>query len=282
LKQLISVQLITNNSLTSLTTAKSRNIPLSDSELTNLLVDQLKHIPHCFLIIDAFDELLYKNTQNKFLNRLKELVSHSGLQLMITSRSHLKDVIDNEAEKALSIVAQSQDIQTYIQYQLSEYSSTFRRWVNTTETEEKVIKGVMQKAAGRCVIFYLRNTRIILKKIRFLLAHLHMETLQGIVRLSELTKALNSLPDTVYKTYNEAIIRINSQPEKKRRLAYYILSWIILAFRPLSLQELSYALELTEGNSQPDTYLEWDFITSVCEGLIVLQEESKQVKLVRE
>jgi hypothetical protein len=97
-------------------------------------------------------------------------------------------------------------------------------------------------------------------------------------------KALEKLPEGFEGTYDDAMERIDQQSKRRKHMAYRVLSWILYAFRPLSLTELRYALAVRED------MIKWDendlddeeFLISVCVGLVTVSEGSRQVSLVRE
>jgi hypothetical protein len=91
-----------------------------------------------------------------------------------------------------------------------------------------------------------------------------------------------SLPKGVDDTYDQALDRIRDQIDKDKELASRILSWISLAFRPLYVQELQYALSVVRGMKElqaRDIIFE-SKLTSVCAGLVVI-DKSHSVHLVR-
>jgi len=120
--------------------------------------------------------------------------------------------------------------------------------------------------------------------IRFLLARLHTKYILGKRKHSDIMKSLATLPDTVTGTYDDIMFRINSFSEEDRGITYRILSWIILAFRPLTIGELIYVLELINGDETIDSNncLSKHDILSLCQGLVIVEQESGEIKLVRE
>jgi hypothetical protein len=78
--------------------------------------------------------------------------------------------------------------------------------------------------------------------------------------------------------------RINQQSPKRKLMAYRVLSWLLYAFRPLSLVELQCALAVREGmNEMNENDLDdEEFLVSICVGLVTVSEGSHQVGLVRE
>ena len=84
---------------------------------------------------------------------------------------------------------------------------------------------------------------------RFLLAKLHMDSLESKSSRKALRQALQVLPVGLDATYDEAMSRIASQNDDDHRLAQQILSWITFAVRPLWLNELCEALAI-----EPDSH----------------------------
>jgi hypothetical protein len=111
---------------------------------------------------------------------------------------------------------------------------------------------------------------------RFLLARLHMDSLVAKHNLTAVRKALEILPKEMDDTYDEAMERIERQNEDDKELAKQVFSWITYAHRPLSVKELQYGLavmpEMTDMD--PDAIIDEEILTSVCAGLVVIDEGS--------
>jgi hypothetical protein len=121
--------------------------------------------------------------------------------------------------------------------------------------------------------------------VRFLLAELHLESLKTKTDIRSLRKALDILPEELDKTYEEAIERIQSQPEDESKLAMRVLSWITHAIRPLKVEEILYAIAVM--NLDPgDTTLDEEGLTdeaeliTVCGGIVIVDQDSRVIRLV--
>jgi hypothetical protein len=119
---------------------------------------------------------------------------------------------------------------------------------------------------------------------RFLLARLHLDSISRTHSENEILRAIMNLPKGVDETYDRALDRIRDQNDEDAELAKRILTWISLAFRPLSVQELQCALSVVRGMKelQAQDIIFQGKLTSVCAGLVVIDEESQIVRLVRE
>jgi hypothetical protein len=127
---------------------------------------------------------------------------------------------------------------------------------------------------------------------RFLLARLHMDALSSKHNKKALRAAFESLPKEINSTYDEALSHIKEQSEDDRTLANNVLMWLTCATRPLRVKELQHALALAqdlesveENHSwevDEDAITELNILTSVCVGLVVVDESSNTLRLVRE
>ena len=119
---------------------------------------------------------------------------------------------------------------------------------------------------------------------RFLLARLHMDSLVTKPSVKAVRKALDTLPKEVDGIYDEAMDRIERQHEDNRDLAKQILTWIVYARRSLSVEEVQHASAVTADMSDmdPEGIIDDDMLTCVCAGLVVVEEERRIIRLVRE
>lgn len=111
-----------------------------------------------------------------------------------------------------------------------------------------------------------------------------MDTLATKLTRRAVRDALTILPAEVNSIYNEAMIRISGQRDCDKTLAKKVLTWITYACRPLSLVELLHAVAISPTMSEMDSELivPKQLLTSVCAGLVVVDENRSIVRLVRE
>ena len=110
-----------------------------------------------------------------------------------------------------------------------------------------------------------------------------MDSLVEKLSAAQVRKTLETLPTGVDDTYNEAMVRIEQQDEERKQLSNCVFSWIVHAFRPLSVRELQHALAVEFGTSEidPEALIDEDILTSVCAGLVVIDKTQHVVRLVR-
>ena len=118
---------------------------------------------------------------------------------------------------------------------------------------------------------------------RFLLARLHMDSLVGKLNARQVRAALENLPEGMDGTYDEAMERVERQDDSRKELAKRVLSWITYAVRPLSVKELQHALAVMPNTTylDPDDITDDEILTSICAGLVVIDEERNVIGLVR-
>ena len=98
----------------------------------------------------------------------------------------------------------------------------------------------------------------------------------------EVRRSLDILPTGIYAFYEDAIKRIEDQPEGDRQLAKRVLSYIFRAKRPLNLEELRHALTIEDGDTELDetAFPETEIILNTSVGLISVDEQSSTTGLV--
>jgi hypothetical protein len=118
---------------------------------------------------------------------------------------------------------------------------------------------------------------------RFLLARLHVDLLVGKFSPAEVRTTLEHLPTGMDDTYDEAMERIERHEDGRKQLAKRVLSWISYACQPLSVQVLQHALAVVPNTASldPEAIIDDEILTSVRDGLVVIDEERNVIGLVR-
>ncbi|KIJ50435.1 hypothetical protein M422DRAFT_245706 [Sphaerobolus stellatus SS14] len=264
LKQLLQQSFITDDAVIQLTQMKAKGKGLSQADLQGILVAQLHHFAGTFIVLDAFDEILDGTIRNDLLAAFDHMVSHCHAHVMITSRHH---VMDFKKGTKLEITAMQDDLEVYIKAEIYRMKNIHNLISRVPNIEETIIKEVYKKSSSI-----------------FLLAKLHMVTLDTKARRgrpSDILTALNNLHNSFENTYEDILKRIDSEDKD---IFHLILSWIVLAYRPLSMEELQNALQVTEGQyiHDPLQYLSEEYILSVCQGLVIVRQKSDTLSLIHE
>lgn len=113
------------------------------------------------------------------------------------------------------------------------------------------------------------------------MAVLHMESLAKKTNVAAVRRALDSLPAGLEGAYDDALKRI--QDGRQWDLARLAIIWTVQAQRPLHLAELNQALTIKSGSRfiDEDEVEDGVMFVSECEGLVIIEQGSKLVRLVR-
>jgi hypothetical protein len=114
------------------------------------------------------------------------------------------------------------------------------------------------------------------------LARLHFNLLEQQSTRKRLISALNQLPEDLDDTYTSAIDRILSQNREHANTAMRALKWITFAKRYLHGLELLHALAVAPDGEdvEEDDLMEPEKLISICAGLLIMDSESGQIRLV--
>jgi len=118
-----------------------------------------------------------------------------------------------------------------------------------------------------------------------LLAQLHLDSLVGKITPKAIRVALEKLPlssEAYDYAFGSAIERIEAQVADQRDLAKQVISWIVRAKRPISVEELQHALAVEPGEPEldPDNLPQIEDMVAVCAGLVTVDKDSNTIRLV--
>ncbi|KAL4890101.1 hypothetical protein BDV59DRAFT_195221 [Aspergillus ambiguus] len=227
-----------------------------------------EEISGVFIIIDALDECqISHGGRTKLLSEIFQLQERGEVSLLATSRfvSEIKEEFEQKGSNFLEIRARDEDVQIY----LEEHMSLLPSFVLRNPNIQNELKAAILKAVDGM----------------FLLAKLHLDSLQDKISPTSIKIALRNLPKgsgAYDRAYDEAMGRIRGQMCGFRNLAIRVLSWIACATRPLTTLELQHALSVEIGMSifDKDNIPETGLMASVCAGLVRVDEKSNIIRLV--
>ncbi|KAJ7600180.1 ankyrin repeat-containing domain protein [Mycena floridula] len=264
LKQLVERRPAVSKHLLSLyMTHSSCKTELTFAELMDALRTELQSYTRAYLIVDALDECS-DEARDFFLSTgspagLRSLTDN--LHILMTSRNmpSITHALKVQGGSTIHIEAHVEDLQTYIRERLVGVKRLNRLVKDDRSLEDKIIEVVISKAAGM-----------------FLQAKLHLDSLAKQTNVKTLLKALDRLPEVIWRSYDNAMLRIDAQGETDSKLAYHIFYWLSCSERPLTVLELQHAVavsldpEMTE--MEPDAIVDIETLTDVCAGLIIIDE----------
>lgn len=84
--------------------------------------------------------------------------------------------------------------------------------------------------------------------------------------------------------YANTVTRIEREPQRRQALAKRALVWLLNVRGTFSIEDLRHAVAVSPNtySFEPRRIVSGDLLVSVCHGLAVFDEQSQQVRLVRE
>ncbi|VUC20102.1 unnamed protein product [Clonostachys rosea] len=233
-------------------------------ELTRLLIQEAKTRSLVFVVVDALDECPERgNTRSRLLAEIQKLPQNA--RILITSRHSPKLEESFDQVPHIDIRATDEDVKLYIEARTEERRSLAKHVRSDPALLEQITANVVKKSQGM-----------------FLLAQLHMDSLAKKLTRREVRTALGILPKELDETYEQTMQRIQNQDEGQAALAHKVLYWISCSLRPLTTAELRHALAVEPGDEDldEDGLYETELMVSVCAGLVTINEENNQIRLV--
>ncbi|KAG7423363.1 Ankyrin-2 [Fusarium oxysporum f. sp. raphani] len=218
-----------------------------------------------FIVIDGLDECLV------WRDVMAQLRGLQGANILATSRA-IPDIANDPVLKGSSILevhARGTDVRKYLNRNMSELSRFVMR---DQQLQEDICNAILGASGGM-----------------FLLARLHLNSLEGKLSVGTLRDALTALPtgalayDEAYdEAYDDAMKRIESQHRERTAIAKDVLAWLTFAKRPLRVEELRTAVIVQETDSHLDEerLMDIEDMVSVCAGLVEIDEKNDRVTLI--
>lgn len=234
---------------------ENRTRPLL-SEYTQLLQTTIHSFSKVFVIIDALDECPETHSmRDVFLAEFQEVQPY--ICTFITSR-HIASIERYFSDAVrLDIEPNDEDIHGYLGPRLLKWRSLKVHLQKDASLYDLIIHSLVAKA-----------------KKMYLLARLYVEALMRLITVRKIKVALVTLPERLKTMYDDMVDRIQMQDSENVSLALRALSWVFFAVRPLTIQELQYALavELGDPSFDEDGLPDKDLVLSVCAGVVSIQE----------
>jgi hypothetical protein len=203
-------------------------------DLCTLIQSLSTFFDEVMIIIDALDEC--GNDRSRVVELLASLNADGfNIKTIFTSRLETDIEIHLESYEKISIAATSSDLRLYVASEIESRSRKKLLRTRDPDLKREIMDRLVDGAEGMfrwvaCQLDYLceLNTD---KAIR---------------------KALNSLPPTLFATYERILDRVNASNADTRMLVQMVLKWIICSSVPLSTKELLEAVSINEGDTKRD------------------------------
>ncbi|KAJ7125944.1 hypothetical protein C8R44DRAFT_668259, partial [Mycena epipterygia] len=233
-----------------------RTRPCSLIDLVVALRAQLQLYSRVYLVVDALDECL--ENRDNFIGEIRSLMNIGRLQVLITSRDISTIGEQFTDDPRIDVLAHEEDICSYIVQRIRTEKRLKSLLNGDISLEQEIIAQVTEKAAGM-----------------FLLVRLHMDSLASKNNRKALRDALVKLPKEIYRSYDDAMSRIDSQGPDDSQLALKLFLWLTFAKEQLSLDEIQYALAISPGMVEMDldAITSVEILTAVCAGLVIIEDD---------
>ncbi|KAI9683266.1 MAG: hypothetical protein M1822_006131 [Bathelium mastoideum] len=230
--------------------------------MMEMLCEACKAFTWTFICIDALDEC----------NDLKNLLSYftgaqsrvPSIRLVCTSRPHIKFMLRacglNPYESLVE--ARESDVRAFVEWRIED-DQKGKPNIMDSHLKEEIVRKLLNVYGGV-----------------FLLPVLHIDLILGEETRAARRHHLSSLESSLDKTFNAMMRRIQSS-KKTEKNATRILTWIHLAERPLTVDELLSALAVDENDNDlnRDNFLDRDSFLDCCLGLAKIDNETSTVRL---
>jgi hypothetical protein len=186
------------------------------------------------IIIDALDEC--GNDRSKVVELLASLNADGySIKTLFTSRLETDIELYLDTYEKISIAATSSDLKLYVASEIESRSRKKALRTRDPELKKEIMDRLVEGAEGMfrwvaCQLDYL--------------CELNTD--------KALRKALNSLPPTLFATYERILDRVNASNTDTQQLVQKVLTWIVCSKEPLSTKELLEAVSITEGDTELD------------------------------
>ena len=215
-------------------------------EVSDLMHSTIEKFTKVFIVIDALDEC-QETERNDFICEIHKL--RATANVLITSRQIESIELAFRDATRLKIHALDSDLRTYTESKTLEDRQLARYVKEDPSLQTEIVEKIVSNAGGMSVSFsFTRMMDSCPDFARFLLAHLHVESLARQLNKRSLRKALDSLPEGLDQTYDQTMKRISSQGTVHAHHAERVLAWISNVRRPLSVKELQHALAVESGD----------------------------------
>ncbi|KAL5340246.1 ankyrin repeat-containing domain protein [Aspergillus crustosus] len=245
-----------------------KNTRPHSGEVFTTLCKVIERYSRTFIVIDALDEIpLAGGNRSKIIRELFNIQDAVCVNIAVMSRPISEIVESFEERRSIQrdIRASDGDVRRFITSEILN----FQAWVREADgLERKITDTVIEATDGM-----------------FLLARLHLDTLRQETTITNISRMLENLPAgsmAYHEAYANIMARINNQPEKHRKLAHRVLSWVTQAHRPIRVSELQHALAVTDCSSEFDegSIPHLSLIVEVCAGLIDFRRNLEAIQLV--
>ena len=110
-----------------------------------------------------------------------------------------------------------------------------------------------------------------------------MDALRECVSVGQIRRVLGGFPSQIEDVYLHTWSRVVEQGQEAASLVKSVLVWVLNATRSMTLDELERAVAVSPETYKfdPDNKVPGSTLIAICRGLVIMEEESRLVRLVR-
>ncbi|KAI9370213.1 ankyrin repeat-containing domain protein [Aspergillus egyptiacus] len=223
----------------------NRGTRFTVAESVDLLETAIGLLPKTFIVLDALDECHFPHTERaQLLETIFALQRKHNLALFATCRDNPDITRLFTGKQCLRIRASEEDVEMFLHGRLQLLPGVVQR---RPDLQQEVISAISQSIDGM-----------------FLLAQLHIDSLQGKRSVKQVREGLKRFPEGLDAAYANAWSRIESQLRDEVQTA----------------KEHALAIESGQSFLDEDNIPEIDDLIAVCGGLVTVEEQGQVVRLV--
>ena len=224
----------------------------SPEKLVQLTQAMINIFEHCFIVIDAVDEI--GEGRAKAIKLLQSLTEGTdNLKIIFTSRDEHDIRILFVDWDHVTIAAQRADLRLYVAAELEERTRTRQLKIRDRSLEQEISERLIESADGM-----------------FRYVQCMLDSLCLLPNDRQRRKALDNLPTGLNETYERILVRINTAPIETQKVIQAALKFIALARQPLDITGLAQIIALEAGDSHiaQDKIVDEDALLYWCSSLI--------------
>lgn len=253
----------------------------TEEELLDLLRQFSKLVSVTFYVLDALDEAPVQ-VQVNIVRTLASL----NVKLFITSRPMAVDAQHIADAHRFSIFAHDGDVELHTAREISR-SPELCAIINRVGPQwmKEIAASITRKCGGMYVVNAPRylGPKAHCTSTRFLHVSLQVAALQDCTSIYDVRETLQAFPMEIEDVYLQTWARILAQHPRKALLAQKVLLWVLTSSRSMTMRELQHAVATSPTTMQfdSDRIVEQGVLLGLCCGLVLMEDESHIVRLVR-
>ena len=169
-----------------------------------------------------------------------------------------------------------EDLQRYLKWRMVS-EPPLRLLIAKKDGLQDQVLGAVVSSAGSMLVPPSDSRLIRLITYRFLMAKLTIDALANCLTVKELISSLSKTAGDLHVAYHKTIERITSQGQIRSSKAFEVMTWVLLAKRPLTSTTIEHAVSIEHGSDDIDLddIVPAPTLASLCARLVVIDRRGK-------